>query len=261
MKFQLALPVLLLFVLWKQWRFALGFLAGALGVVLLSLATAGSTGLASYLQSILGMASTTALDAVAAKARYGMFPTDMPNLHGLTYAVARGAPWGHVLNLLLSCLVLAWAARQRPSLLVALPAAMLVSYHMQPHDLTLLLLPLAFAVNDLLVRRRSTPPAPTPTPTPFQTPSPTPSQTRPSPSPGRSRLDLAFLAAALLLVFPLAAIVMVKGIGYLLSIAVAIVMVTVAAVPFTRLADPRQPASSPLPPICDGSEHPSPGRT
>jgi hypothetical protein len=149
-KFQLALPVLLLFILWRQWSFVRGFLVGAACLGGISIAIVGSTGLASYWRSLFTIASTTSHNALAAKARYGMFPAEMPNLHGFMFAISHGAPWGVVLTITLSALVLGWSARRSPSLLVALPAAMLISYHMQPHDLILILVPLSFATNELV---------------------------------------------------------------------------------------------------------------
>ncbi len=194
MKFQTALPVLLLFCVWKQWRFAGGFLCGAVGLAGVSLAMIGRVGAVGYWQSMSGMVAQTALHADAARSHYGMFPVDMPNLHGLTFGISHGASWGLVLNVVLSVGVLIFAARQRTSLLVALPAAMLVSYHMQPHDLTLLLLPLSFEM-DCQLRRKA------------------------AGSAGK-----VLLMSVLLLVLPLAGVLMTLKLNYLVSLAVGGVM-------------------------------------
>ncbi len=206
-KFQIALPVVLIFLCWRRWRFISGFLAGAAGVCLVSAALVGRAGITAYMQSIWSIANQTASHAVAAKARYGMFPTDMPNLHGLTYGLSHGAFWGQGLNVALSLAVLGFAVRQRASLLVALPAGMLVSYHMQPHDLTLLLLPLSIFVDDLLVRRDN---------------------------PGADGEERAgkgssvLLCTIPLLILPLAGVVMAKGINYVVAISVVGIMVGAA---------------------------------
>lgn len=192
-KFQLALPVLLLFILWRQWSFVRGFLGGAACLGGISMAIVGRTGLASYWNSLFIIASTSSHNALAAKARYGMFPTEMPNLHGLTFAISHGASWGVVLNVALSALVLGWSARRRPSLLVALPAAMLVSYHMQPHDLILILLPLSFAANDLVCAGPESSPRGALT---------------------QRRMAIALVGAAVILSLPVAAIVMITNHGY-----------------------------------------------
>jgi len=220
MKFQLALPVLFLFVVWKKWRFVAGFLSGGLCLGGVSWAMIGSAGLVSYWHSMWHIAGATAVDPLAAKARYGMFPTSMPNLHGFTFALSNGAHWGQLLNIVLCCAVLGWAARQRASMLVALPAAMLVSYHMQPHDLTLLLLPLTFACNDLLLRPR------------LLTPRKVPHV--------HSRVDAVLVAVLLALILPFAYLALVKDFGWVVSIAVASIMVIAAT-------DPRMQRSAILP--------------
>ena len=207
MKFQLALPVFLLFLVWRRWRFVWGFVAGAGCAAGVSWAMVGRAGLAAYWRSLSGIASQSAANAAAAKVRYGMLPSEMPNLHGLTYGLSHGAPWGQWLNVILCVLVLVWAARQSASMLVALPAAMLVSYHMQPHDLILLLLPLSFILDDVLGRMMGGVSA--------------------TPSLPRS-LGIALVCALLLLTFPLEPTLMAHGIHYFVAAAVGISMVLAA---------------------------------
>ncbi|ADW67547.1 glycosyltransferase family 87 protein [Granulicella tundricola] len=209
MKFQLALPVFLLFLVWRNWAVVSGFIAGGCGLSAISFATVGWGGLLSYKNSLTGIAAQTATNAVLAKQRFGMFPVDMPNLHGLSYGLSRGAHWGNILDAVLSVLILIFAARQRPSLLVALPAAMLVSYHMQPHDLVLLLLPLSFLADDLVQRRALM-------------------RQGQIALPARRPIDKTLLAASLLLILPLAAVFMAKGLNYLIAFTVAVVMVAAA---------------------------------
>jgi hypothetical protein len=201
MKFQIAIPVVVLYVLWRQWRLVLGFLSGAAILGGVSLLMVGRQGVVNYLRSLFAVAGEGALDPAAAKAHYGMFPTQMPNLHGLTYAISHGAHWGQILNVALCCVVIVYAARQKASMLVALPAAMLVSYHMQPHDLTLLLLPLSFILGQFLEPgREGWPHGP------------------------RWAWNAAMLCAVLLLTLPLAAIAMMQGTNYIVVVAVAITM-------------------------------------
>lgn len=201
MKFQIALPVVLLLLLWRRGRVVAGFAAGAVVLVLVSFALVGRAGAALYLHSMTSMTAQTAANAAAAKSHYGMYPTDMPNFHGLFFALSHGARWGLVLTLLFSCAVLAWAARRGRSLLVALPAAMLVSYHMQPHDLTLLLLPLSALAAAW----------------------------------AQGRLDATaqrvLLASLCLLILPLAGVLMVHSMSCLASLAVAGVMFAASRLP------------------------------
>ena len=208
-KFQIAIPIFLLFLLWRQWRFIAGFLAGAIALGAISVAIVKEAGLATYWHSMTGMTKQTAFNAAAAKARYGMFPADMPNLHGLTFGLAHGAKWGLALNIALCCATLIFTARQRASLLVALPAAMLVSYHMQPHDLTLLLLPLSFVVDDLWQRIQ---------------------KRRGGDRTAVRIYDKILLCSLPLLILPMAYLVLAWGMTYVVSLAVCAIMISAAKV-------------------------------
>lgn len=144
-KFQVALPITLLFLLWRQWRFLAGFLTGAAALTLLSILITGPRAFDAYGRSLFFMSH--AASNPGGEARYGMFPTQMPNLYGFFHTLSGGASWGLALTILCSLLVLFWAARQQPSLPLALLAAILVSYHLYLYDLTLLLLPISLVFN------------------------------------------------------------------------------------------------------------------
>lgn len=214
-KFQIAIPIVVLFFLWKKWRVVAGFLLGLVGLAGISLTIVGTSGALAYWKSMAGMTKQTAFNAASAKAHYGMFPVDMPNLHGLTFGLTHGASWGLILNVVLCCAVLAFAARQQASLLVALPAAMLVSYHMQPHDLTLLLLPLSFEVDALLRRLQ---------------------RRRSGDLHATGAFDIVLLCCLLLLILPLASVLMGSGLNYLVSLAVCGVMVVAARMDLQTVA-------------------------
>jgi len=204
MKFQIAIPIFVLFLLWKQWRVVSGFLAGAAVLAVVSFALVGREGISVYVHAMSSMTKQTAFNAAAAKVHYGMFPVDMPNLHGLTFGLTHGASWGLALNIVLCCIVMVFAARQRASLLIALPAAMLVSYHMQPHDLTLLLLPLSFELDELLRRAGRS-------------------------DSGYPRVyGLTLRWSLLLFILPAAGAVMTAGMNYVVSLAVCAVMLIAA---------------------------------
>jgi hypothetical protein len=206
-KFQIAIPVFALFLFWRHWRFVAGFLVGSIALVGVSVAIVKEAGLSTYWHSMTGMTKQTAFNAAAAKVRYGMFPADMPNLHGLTFGLAHGAKWGLALNIALCCATLIFTARQRASLFIALPAAMLVSYHMQPHDLTLLLLPLSFVVDDLWQRIQ---------------------KRRDGDQIAVRIYDKILLCSLFLLILPMAYLVLAWGMTYAVSLAVCAVMVSVA---------------------------------
>jgi hypothetical protein len=154
-KFQVALPIAFLFLLWRQWRFLTGFLTGATSLSLLSILITGPRAFEAYGRSLFLMSH--AASNAAGEAKYGMFPAQMPNLYGFFHTLSSGAPWGVALTILCSLFVLFWAARQKPSLPLALLAAILVSYHLYLYDLTLLLLPMTLVFNqnvDSLLRGR-----------------------------------------------------------------------------------------------------------
>ena len=155
-KFQLTLPITALLLLWHpRGRMSLfaGFASGAAFLAGLSLAITGPGVTMQYLERLLHITHSTLQAPEQARQQYGMFAADMPNLHGLIFLLTHGRPIGTPLLILASALVFLWAVRQRrtpgASLGTALPIAMLLSYHLQAYDLTLLLLPLAVAAASL----------------------------------------------------------------------------------------------------------------
>lgn len=148
-KFQIALPIALLFLLWRQWRFIAGFLAGSALLTALSIRILGLSNFSEYLHSLYSMTHNTTADR-ASQFHFGIIPSLMPNLYGLIFFITRGASWSHILILAISLALFIWAAVQRPSLSLALLTAMLVSYHLYFYDLTLLLLPLILLADHLL---------------------------------------------------------------------------------------------------------------
>lgn len=146
-KFQIALPVALLFLIWRRWRFVAGFAGGAVALSLVSVYLTGIRVLTTYWHSVfLSSHASTA----ASQAKYAMFPAQMPNLYGFYHSIAGGAPWGQALTIACSLLVLVWAMFQRPSLPLALLAGLLVSYHLYLYDLSLLFLPITLIFNERL---------------------------------------------------------------------------------------------------------------
>jgi hypothetical protein len=151
MKFHVVLPIVLLFCIWRRWRFVAGFFAGAIAVFAACLGIAGVLGMKNYIHAMTVAAKTGAVGVT--RDAYQVFSAKMPNLHGLTFALARDARWGTILLAVLSISVLAWTARSGPSFPRAIVAALLVSYHLHLHDLSLLLLPLALILSAGLERK------------------------------------------------------------------------------------------------------------
>jgi hypothetical protein len=153
-KFQIALPLVLLLAVRRGWRVIAGFVP--VGVLLLgaSAALVGRPGLAD-LKTLLS-ASSAALAIPFGAPPAGQtpmsVPASMPNLRGLLFASLgrAGLGQGTVLAavLLLSILTLAWGAievrrvRSREEAFgLAILCAVLVSYHLNLHDATVLILP------------------------------------------------------------------------------------------------------------------------
>lgn len=135
-KFQIALPVVLLFLIWRQWRFVAGFVSGAAALTLISIPITGLKGLFAYLHSLASMASQTGNET-----KFAMFSAQMPDLYGFFHTLSPG-PLGYVLTIVCSLAVIVWAATRKPSLPLALLAGLLVASHLYLYDLTLLLLPI-----------------------------------------------------------------------------------------------------------------------
>lgn len=158
-KFQLAIPIGLLLFAWKRWDLVRGMLWGMMALGLVSIMVAGPTGTMEYVRMMSGLTQATAVDPVGAKAMYGMFPSDMPNIHGVSYVLARGSHISLLITILVSGGLMLWAARRDRGLPAALCVAMLVSYHFQAYDMTLLLIPLAVSLGEIIRKRRDLRPA------------------------------------------------------------------------------------------------------
>jgi len=148
-KFQYAIPIVLLFMCWRRWRFISGFALSAAAVLSLSLWVTGLEGFASYAHSLVEM---SAKFSSLYGERYGIRPQFMPNVRGLAYMVANGSSLAtHTIVALLSAFVLVWTATRPPSLPLALLAALQVSYHQVISDMGLIVLPLGWALSGSIV--------------------------------------------------------------------------------------------------------------
>ncbi len=151
-KFQIVIPIALLFLVWRRWRFFAGFSASTVAAGLVSLWLVGLDGAREYANMLLSMSVRLTSDVVMF--RYGTHPRDMINLRGLLSAIFGGKlPHGYVQFLIAACsvIVLLAAARQRPSLPLAIAAASLASYHFIVHDASILIIVIAGALCSGLV--------------------------------------------------------------------------------------------------------------
>jgi hypothetical protein len=143
-KFQYGVPIALLFLVWRRWRFLAGFALTAAAVTGISLWLTGGLGFIAYLHSLTEMSSHF---SPTFGARYGIHPDLMPNLRGFVQAVAHSSTLTtNIVIATSSALVLIWAATRRASLPLALLAAILVSYHHLITDTTMMILPAGLAL-------------------------------------------------------------------------------------------------------------------
>lgn len=146
-KFQITIPIALLFLLWRRWRFSKGFALSSCAAGLTSLALVGVSGVRDYVDMLLAM--SVRLRSQADIVRYCTNPVSMGNIRGLVTALFEGRVphiYVQILVWVSSIAVLAIAARQRPSLPLAISSASLVSYHFLAHDASVLIIVLGAAL-------------------------------------------------------------------------------------------------------------------
>jgi hypothetical protein len=159
-KFTLVLPIAFLYIVWRRWRFSVGFAFSTLLAVVGSLALVGFAQSEHYVRSLLS--TNTGLSARTNDFSYPI-PVQfefMANLHGLIAGLAgRHVPAFsiHVAALLVSAVVWIWIARVTPGHLrpveafpVAVAASVVVSYYLFLYDLSILLIPITLLLNRLL---------------------------------------------------------------------------------------------------------------
>jgi hypothetical protein len=148
-KFQIVLPIALLFFLWRRWRFCAGFISTATLLGCISLWLTGFGPSRVYIHSLLSIGSSSQSGSELILP----VPTNlMPNLHGLVAGIASGclsqaSITAVTVSLSLVLFVWAWKTHSNPGnsgehFAVALTASSLVSYYFFPHDATILFLPL-----------------------------------------------------------------------------------------------------------------------
>jgi len=144
-KFQIVIPIALIFLMWKRWRFMSGFATSTVAVSLVSLLLVGIQGTRQYANMLLGMSLHLRSETDAL--RYSLSPRTMLNLRGLLSAFFVGRIphwWLQGLIIASSLAVLLLVARRRPSLPLAIIAASLVSYHLNAQDASVLMIPIGF---------------------------------------------------------------------------------------------------------------------
>jgi hypothetical protein len=158
-KFQLAIPLGLIFLLWRRWDFVKGMLLSALPAAALSIWMVGFTQARLYIRLLLFMAQPSPV--------MGVYPlmtiNRMMNLHGLVFGIlgTHVAPfWIATITIVASALVILWLARIRPSgpdaFLYALIASVVLSYYLFFHDSSSFFIPIAIALDRFVKTEGST---------------------------------------------------------------------------------------------------------
>jgi hypothetical protein len=142
-KFHLVLPFAAVMLLRRQWRFMTGFAAGTTAFLAACVSVAGVGFIVQYPYRLL---------KTAEQLSSGYSPGMMANLHGLVYLLfLRTDHPILVLELSLALLFLVsrrWTSLER-GFAGTVVATVLVSYHLNPHDLVLLLMPLSVALHKI----------------------------------------------------------------------------------------------------------------
>ena len=145
-KLQMVLPIAILCLLWRRWRFVMGFSFSFAAVLLISTLMVGPAHMGSYFHSLLSMSVT---QTTADETRIS--PLMMPNLRGLIYALTAkwlSRAWVQTLTGVCSLAVLAAASRlgdgrkTGEQLVLGIVATAFISYYIYTHDLSLMLLPI-----------------------------------------------------------------------------------------------------------------------
>jgi hypothetical protein len=158
---QLVLPFAALFALKRRWGALWGFGLSAFGVAAVSLAMVGGKGFADYLQLISWMD----------KAQYTIHPPSMANIRGLAslLGVDTQISASHLVLVLiyvafLVWTVLLWKGGWNPSktefdlaFAHTTVVALLISHHLYPHDLALLLIPVLLTYSSVTEDRGRAP--------------------------------------------------------------------------------------------------------
>ena len=160
-KLQIVIPIAVLFLAWRRSRFCLGFVASA------GLVAAGSVWLAGVGPTVQFVRSLFSVGAglESAQMKFPLRVTLMANLRGLTFGIGSAVLpgfWLQIATLVLSAAVLITTATLAPkklpgteSFLLAVATAILVSYYLFIHDLSVMLIPV-LVILDRFINVRAT---------------------------------------------------------------------------------------------------------
>jgi hypothetical protein len=159
-KFPITTPIALLFLIWRRWRFCLGFFISALALSFVSIWLVGIAQTTLYIESLISIAGLR--PATTALAQYPVALPMMADVHGFVFGITGrwlSKFWLQALTILLSGTVMGWTAWRGSRftdaaslLLLAVSCGVLVSHHTYIHDLSVLFLPILVLLNSFLPR-------------------------------------------------------------------------------------------------------------
>ncbi len=162
-KFQYAIPFMVPFILWRRWKVVGGFAISSAALFLLSLPVTGFRGTLSYAAFLSNLVK--GLSSHRVQNALGILSSTMPNIRGAVEMMASSlVPHGFQKPLIvfLSGVAVLWVVKQWPlgrslsaktfdlGFSLAMVVSILVSYHLQLHDLSLLLIPFILVLRRLL---------------------------------------------------------------------------------------------------------------
>jgi len=157
-KFSIVLPIAVLFLFWRQWRFLLGFVIAGVTFAGISVWLTGIGQARLYVETLFSIAGLR--PPTGGLAVYPVIWRTMANIHGLVFTLGYNRisrPVIETITIVLSASVMGWTIirgwrtkRVSELLLFAIPCAVLVSHHTYVYDLTILLLPLIVLLDTLL---------------------------------------------------------------------------------------------------------------
>jgi Glycosyltransferase family 87 len=139
-RFQVLLPIVVLFLLWRSWKFLAGWAAGSAAVLSISVAITGIDAQIQYARLLQQMSRVS----------FWLLLRRMPNLRGLFAAWHLGmVPLALVsLSVFLAAAVIGSRHNAPQRLLLAISVSALVTYYLFVHDLSVLALPVLVAINE-----------------------------------------------------------------------------------------------------------------
>ena len=144
-RFQVLLPIVALFLLWRSLKFVAGWIAGSAAVLSVSVMITGVGAHIQYARLLRQMGSVS----------FWLLLRRMPNLRGLFAACGFGmVPLALVsLSIFLLAAVMGDRQNAQQRLLLAVSVSALVTYYLFLHDVSVLALPLLLAINEAIAKR------------------------------------------------------------------------------------------------------------